>query len=333
MRFIRKFPSDLRISIIYVVTGALWILYSDKALHKFVTDENLIKKIEVYKGWFFVAVTGVFLYMLIRTELRHRNKIYQELQKSKTKAEESDKLKSAFLGNMSHYLRTPMNSILGFVDLLQNRNLDESKKEKFLTVVNEQSNHLLQFINNILEISKLQNGQTEVNTKQFSINELFRKLQIRYQTEIEYLHKPVKLKGVYQTQDTLFYNDYEKLEYILTNLLSNAVKFTKEGEIHFGYTIKNGEAEIYVSDTGIGISPDKQELILNTFMLADPNLNNENTGMGLGLAITKGMVKVLNGKLWLEKSDSKGTEFRFTIPVKYDYLSQPVTDTSEKILP
>lgn len=306
-----------------MILGALWILYSDMALHKFVTDENLVKKIEVYKGWFFVAVTGILLYLLIRADLYKRNKILQELQKSKAKAEESDRLKSAFLGNISHYLRTPMNSILGFVDLLQNRNLDESKKQKFLTVVNEQSNHLLQFINNILEISKLQNGQTEVKTKEFSINELFRKLQIRYQTEIECLQKPVKLKGAYQPQDVLFYNDYEKLEYILTNLLSNSVKFTKEGEINFGYAIKNGEAEIYVSDTGTGISPDKQELILSTFMLADPNLNQENVGMGLGLAITKGMVKVLNGKLWLERSDNNGTEFRFRIPVKYDYLKQP----------
>ncbi|NJK98498.1 MAG: hypothetical protein HC905_29480 [Bacteroidales bacterium] len=125
-----KLPSDFKIPLIYVVLGALWILYSDKAMRILITDADLIKKVEVFKGWFYVFVTGILLFLLIRKELSKRNQILRELEKAKLKAEESDKLKSAFLSNMSHYLRTPLNSILGFVDLLKNRNLDDEKREK-----------------------------------------------------------------------------------------------------------------------------------------------------------------------------------------------------------
>lgn len=303
-----------------MIIGLLWIIFSDKALHILVSDKDLIHKIEVYKGWFFVITTGILLYLLIKAELKRRNKILKELQKSKFKAEESDKLKTAFLSNLSHYLRTPMNSILGFVDLLQNRNLDEVKQQKFLILINEQSNHLLSFINNIIEISKLQGGQSEINIKEFSLNELLRKLQVRYQTEIEYLKKGelLQLKGMYNPDDIILRTDPGKLEYIFTNLLNNAIKFTKQGTINFGYKNIQQKLTFFVSDTGCGIIPEKQELIINTFMHSDPDLNKENIGTGLGLAITSGLVKVLLGKLWIEKSDESGTEFQFTIALNYD---------------
>ncbi|HEX3009598.1 MAG TPA: HAMP domain-containing sensor histidine kinase [Bacteroidales bacterium] len=319
MKLKLKFQSDLKISLLYIVTGSLWILFSDKAARAFSKSEEAAHHIELYKGWFFVTITGFLLYLLIHAELKKRNKILNELQKSKLKAEESNKLKSAFLANISHYLRTPMNSILGFVDLLQNRNLDEKKKERFLSIVNEQSQHLLQFINNIIEISKLQGGQTEINVKEFSINELIRKLQVRYQTEIECSGRgnTIVLKGAYLGKDVVVNSDQQKLEYILTNLLSNAVKFTKSGEINFGYNLKDSQIEFFVSDTGIGIPLEKQEIIIDTFMHSDPDVEHENIGIGLGLAITNGMVKLLGGNLWLKKSDDKGTDFRFSIPVDY----------------
>lgn len=312
-----KIPSDIRITIIYVVLAASWILFSNKILLTISSDINEINRFELLKGFFFVIVTGILLYLLIHHELRRRNNILKELQESKKQAEESDRLKSAFLSNISHYLRTPMNSILGFVDLLQNRNLDEQKQQRFLSIVNEQSNHLLQFINNIIEISKLQGGQVGVTISEFSMNELLRKLQIRYQTELELYKKKnsVQLKGIYLEKDVVLRNDQEKIEYILTNLLSNAVKFTKEGEVTFGYTLKQDMVEFYVKDTGIGIPPEKQGLITKTFMLSDPDVNQENIGIGLGLSITNGLVNLLHGRLWLEKSDHLGTEFRFVVPI------------------
>jgi signal transduction histidine kinase len=308
-----------------VTLGALWILFSDKLLHSFVIDPIKRFEIEVYKGWFFVGVTGLMLFFLIKAEMKKRNLILKELRSAKIKAEESDKLKTAFLANVSHYLRTPMNSILGFVDLLQNRNLDPKKQEIFLSIINEQSNHLLLFINNIIEISKLQGGQTVVNVTEFSLNELMRRMQLRYQAELEYLKKKdqVQLKGVYERNDTLLNNDAEKLEYILTNLISNAIKFTHRGEILFGYKTHSTGAEFFVIDTGSGIPPEKQELITKTFMLSDPEINKENIGVGLGLAITSGLVNLLNGKLWLVKSDPSGSEFRFTIPKNHEPFKIP----------
>ncbi len=314
-------PSDLKISLIYVVVGLIWIKYSDRALHMLVTSNEQFYRLEVYKGWFFVLVTGFLLYLLIRKELMRRNKILKELRDSKIKAEESDKLKTAFLSNLSHYLRTPMNSILGFVDLLQNRNIDHVKQEKFLSIINEQSNHLLLFINNIIEISKLQGKQTTVNVREFHLNDLLTKLQIRYQTEIEYLNKKhlLQLNLVNTFPETILKNDPSKVEYIFTNLLNNAIKFTTKGSIDFGYKPAEGGNVFFVKDTGCGIDPEKHQLITQTFMHADPELNQENIGTGLGLAITNGLVKLLNGHLWVEKSDATGTEFRFSIPLNYDF--------------
>jgi signal transduction histidine kinase len=317
---LKRIPSDLKISLIYIIIGFLWIKYSDKALHLFVNNEEQYYRLEVYKGWFFVTVTGFLLYLLINKELKRRNKILRELRDSKNKAEESDKLKTAFLSNLSHYLRTPMNSILGFVDLLQNRNLDQIKQAKFLSIINEQSNHLLLFISNIIEISKLHGKQTTVNVTEFKLNDLLTKLYIRYHTEIEYLNKKnlIQLNMVNDSPEAILKNDPSKIEYIFTNLLNNAIKFTNAGKIDFGYkTSKTGHV-FFVADTGCGIDPEKHSLITETFMHADPDLNQENIGTGLGLAITNGLIKLLNGQLWIEKSDNTGTEMCFYIPLNYD---------------
>lgn len=313
-----KIPSEFKIPAIYIVVGALWIVFSGKALHAFVQDSHVEFQIEIYKGWFYVAITGVLLYLLIRSDTHNRNKVLQELKQAKSKAEESDRLKSAFLSNLSHYLRTPMNSILGFVDLLKDRNLDEEKREKFLSIINEQSNHLLQFIGNIIEISKLQEGQLSVTRQEFSLKDLIEKIRSRFQTEIDYHQKNNDLTLIAEIPaiDNRLNNDAEKIEYIITNLLSNALKFTKTGEIKFGYTLGDNSVEFFVSDTGCGIQPEKQKLITQTFMLSNPDVHEENNGIGLGLAITTGLVKLLEGKLWLAYSNFTGTKFCFALPSK-----------------
>lgn len=315
-----KIASDMKITLWYILIGALWIAFSDKAVNVLFSDHEKVLTVSLYKGWGFVFCTGLLLYWMLHKDLMRRNKILNDLKESKLKAEESDKLKTAFLSNMSHYLRTPMNSILGFVDILKERNIDEKKRERFLTIINEQSNHLLQFIDNIIEISKLQEGQTSVNIKEFSINELLKKVNTRYQTELEFLNKKdrICLRCSLLEKDLIMKNDPDKIEYIFNNLLSNALKFTQNGEIMFGGVLKNDNIEFFVSDTGVGISPEKQKLIIKTFMLSDPNTSQENTGIGLGLAITNGFVSLLNGRLWLNNSNPQGTIFCFTIPVNFN---------------
>lgn len=311
-----RIPSDIKISFIYVALGILWILYSNKALHSFVSDSERMNELEVYKGWMYVAITGLLLYILIHKEFIKRNAILRELENAKKKAEESDRLKSAFLANMSHYLRTPMNSILGFVDLLKKRNLNEEKRQRFLNIVNEQSDHLLQFIDNIIEISRLQEGQTVIEIKEFLLSNLTNRINERYLTELECgKGKSINLIYTQHNDNTWMTNDPQKIEFILTNLLSNALKFTEAGAIEFGYELKKGWVEFYVTDSGCGIPKEKQELITKTFMLSDPDVNQQNIGIGLGLAITNGFVKLLKGRLWLEYSSSQGSQFRFVVPV------------------
>lgn len=312
-----KIPSEFKIPFIYIVLGALWILFSGKALHALVQDPQVEFQNEIYKGLFYVAITGLLLYILIHKDTQKRNKVLYELKQAKLKAEESDRLKSAFLANLSHYLRTPMNSILGFVDLLKDRNLNEIKRDKFLSVINEQSNYLLQFIGNIIEIAKLQEGQLTIIRQEFLLNNLIEKIRSRYQTEIDYQQKSNSLTLITEipASDFTLNSDAEKIEYIFTNLLSNALKFTNSGEIRFGYTLRNNSVEFFVSDTGCGIQPAKQALITQTFMLSNPDIHEENIGIGLGLAITSGLVKLLEGKLWLAYSNPKGTKFCFAIPL------------------
>lgn len=312
----KRFPSDIIIALVYAIIGTLWILFSDKLLLFYVKDIEQFNTISMYKGWFYVAVTGILLYILIHKELTKRNTILTELEKSKEKAEESDKLKTAFLSNMSHYLRTPMNSILGFIELLKGRNINDEKREKFLAIINEQSNHLLQFIDNIIEISKLQEGQTSIEVTQFSVNDLLGKLLTRFKTEIEYEKKNSIISINCYIPDNSIYlkSDSTKLEYILTNLISNSIKFTPKGEVNFGVEARKDDLTFYVKDTGIGISQERTKIITNSFLISDPNIRHENTGSGIGLALTNGFVKLLGGKLWIEKTGSEGTDFRFTLP-------------------
>lgn len=256
-----------------------------------------------------------------------------ELVKAKERAEKSDRLKTVFLQNMSHEIRTPMNAIMGFSSLLVKNYGDKSKLEKFSKIINLRCNDLLDIINDILDISKIESGQLAVNIEECNIPELFSELRIffnEFQKRIGKLHISLNFK-IKKSVDHVFMSDTVKLKQILINLIGNALKFTDSGEIEIGYDIDADKIIFYVSDTGIGIPQDDQDRVFDRFyqVVSNDRLNN---GNGLGLSIVKGLVTLLNGEIWLKSELTKGSTFYFSFPYRPSQLIKTVIETSHNDL-
>ena len=256
----------------------------------------------------------------IARDITERYQNIQELVKALEKAEQSDRLKSAFLANMSHEIRTPMNGILGFTELLKEPNLTGEEQQKYIQIIEKSGTRMLNIMNNIISISKIESGLMEVNIGETNINE-----------QIEYIYtffKPaVEGKGMrflYNNSLPLIKaninTDREKLFAILTNLIKNAIKYSEEGSIEFGYNIKGKYLEFYVKDSGIGIKSNRQAAIFERFIQADIADKNAYQGAGLGLSISKAYVEMLGGKLWVESETGVGSTFYFTIPYTTELL-------------
>jgi len=309
-------PFEFRIPLLYIVISALWILFSDEFVLSITSDPQRIQTISTFKGWLFVFVTGMMLYYHIQKEIKRRIILYDELLEAKKKADESDNLKTAFLSNLSHYIRTPMNGILGFVNLLQDKDTTSEKQQLFLGYVNERSQNLLETLNSIVEISKIQEGQAELNLGNFSINDLLRSITSMENLDIAQIKKDVTIKlrlGLKDELDTM-YSDKIKVSQILTRLLSNAIKFTEQGVIEIDYMATDTDIIFHVKDSGIGISPKKQEMLFHDFMHQSAYVHNEGEGAGIGMYLSNGLAKLLGGKLWLERTGETGSIFCLSIP-------------------
>ncbi len=238
-----------------------------------------------------------------------------QLKEAKERAEQSDKLKSAFLANMSHEIRTPMNGILGFSQLLLEAE-DEEERREFVEVINRNGNHLLELINDIIDLSKIEVGMLSVNHSEFSLNALLDEVHNMFKSNHKVLEKRVKLKlrcslsGV----DAVITSDRTRLKQILINLTSNAMKFTSNGFVEIGYTVHKEDLLFYVKDTGTGIPREQQEVIFDRFMQATIDHQPKFEGSGLGLAISKAFVQLLGGEIWVESNYPGGSVFSFTIP-------------------
>ncbi len=240
----------------------------------------------------------------------------EELKYQKDKAEESDRLKSAFLANMSHEIRTPMNGILGFAELLKNQDLNSDQKEKYISIIEKSGYRMLNLINSIMDISKIESGQIEVFNSEVDINEELKTLYEIYLVRFENQGKDVYLKMEIPEEKQDIYTDQQLFQSVISNLLDNALKFTFTGEVAFGYTVKRGALEFFVRDSGEGIPDEKVPFLFERFYQTDMRLNRSYEGAGLGLSIAKGYVDLLGGQIWAESELGRGSTFYFTIPVR-----------------
>ena len=306
------------------------------------TMQHMINEFTFYDGetgWFELSIhpveEGIFILSVDVTE-RKRNEfnlqekteeieaqneeyiqVNDELQYSKERAEESDRLKTAFLQNMSHEIRTPMNAIMGFSDLLLENYNDKPKVEKFIKIIGQRCYDLLDIINDILDIAKIESGQLPVNIDECYLKELFTEL---FSFFIEYRNRVGKEQIEFRLQtdclpsDFIIKTDRVKLKQIFINLISNALKFTDYGIIEVGCTFsKSDELIFYVSDTGIGIPTEKQAFIFERFTQLHQSGKLNVGGTGLGLPIVKALVQLLGGTIKLESLPQRGSTFSFTI--------------------
>lgn len=242
-----------------------------------------------------------------------RVKAVDDLKEAKVKAEESDKLKSAFLANMSHEIRTPLNGILGFTDLLGNHSLEEEERNEYVSIIKKSGQRLLDTVNDIIEISKIETGQIDLHLMPISLREVFLDLYDFFSMEAS--AKGVEFQLLGDAPDLHILADKIKLQSILSNLIKNAVKFTNHGKIRLGYYLINGNIEFHVKDSGIGIPADKLKSIFNRFEQANNSSNRGYEGSGLGLAITKAFIELMNGHIWVDSQEHKGSTFSFYIPM------------------
>jgi len=249
----------------------------------------------------------------------HRKQIDNELEKAKLVAEESDRLKSAFLANMSHEVRTPLNGILGLAQVLVKAEEATPKIRSDAKIIVESGSSLLNLIEDILDVSKIEAGQMKIKYKPFFLNTLMDQLYSMFLAHPLFLQKNTEQKNIelkYDKPDgnVTIMSDPDRLLQIFVNLIGNALKFTQKGFVHYGYTIQKPKIIFYVKDSGIGIPEEKIEKIFERFIQVDNTLTRKFSGSGLGLAISKGLITLLEGNIWCESEIGKGTTFFFTIP-------------------
>ncbi len=245
-------------------------------------------------------------------------KTENELIKAKEKAEEADRIKTAFLENISHEIRTPLNGIMGLSELLKEKNIPAQDMEHYVDIIVDRGKHLLCIINDIIDIAKIESGQLFYKPKHFALNNMLDKLFTRFsllknnhKDKIDFLIE----KGLKNKEDKVYTDPY-MLEQILLNLLSNAFKYTRAGSISLAYSMNKKQSIINftIKDTGIGIPKDKQHLIFDRFRQADESKTKSYGGTGLGLTISKKLVDLLGGDIWVESEFNKGSLFSFSIP-------------------
>lgn len=273
----------------------------------------------------FITLILVTSYIMAKKEkyekkLRKSNKeikrINQELEISNKKIKEADKLKSEFLANMSHELRTPLNAIIGFSEVLKSKSFGQlnSEQEDFVNDIHKAGKHLLKLINDVLDLSKIEAGKMELNFSEINIAKELESVHnvIRPLYQKKNLHFSIEIdEGI----STIFADEI-RFKQIMYNLLSNAIKFTKEGSVKVKVSKIDGSIQVDVIDTGIGIKKENLDLIFKEFYQSDSSLSKEYEGTGLGLSLTKKLVELHDGKIFVKSEINRGSTFSFTLPMK-----------------
>ncbi|MBN2348687.1 MAG: PAS domain S-box protein [Bacteroidales bacterium] len=263
----------------------------------------------------------------VKEDITEKKNYEQQLLLAKEKAEESDKLKTAFLHNISHEVRTPMNAIVGFSELLNNPNLPADKIKYFTDVISKNSTQLLAIITDIVNVATIEAGQEKIYEKDVNINYLLNNLYLKYNLKAKEKNLEIKYNTALSDVQAQIRTDETKLLQILINLIENAIKFTQKGKITFGYRLKSDFIEFFVKDSGIGIPVENHNVIFERFHQVHNTITDKSGGTGLGLTISKAYVELLGGEIWLKSSPGEGTKFYFTIPYNSPEIQNTLNET------
>ncbi len=272
-------------------------------------------------------------FVAIKEDITEKKRMIQELIEAKAKAEESDRLKSAFLANISHEVRTPLNAILGFAQILYLQPITESEVINFSKIIYKRGQDLLRLFNDIIDVSLIDTKQLVVNPRVGKVAPLLYELRDTFSASEEFLSKGIEIRiGEIVPEDFEFVTDFFRVKQVLNNLIHNSLKFTQKGFVEFGCSVQEGgKLLFYVKDTGIGIPESKKDFIFGRFQQVDTDfLARPHQGLGLGLAISNEIVRLLGGKIWFESEFGKGTTFFVTIPSSEFEIAAEKIESTER---
>lgn len=282
-----------------------------------------------------VSVSGAYMVqnrdekvLLTVRDITRLKKVQEELEVARRVAEVAGEQKTAFLANMSHEIRTPLNAIVGFAGLLANAS--ESERNSYVEIIKGNTNMLLQLVNDILDMSKIEAGTLEFIYSDTDVNQIMRELEGIFRLRLEEADSPVRIVFEPCLPVCFIHTEKNRVSQVLSNFLSNAFKYTKEGSITLGYKVREDDIYFYVQDTGAGIPAGKVDKVFERFM----KLDAKKQGTGLGLSISRTIIKKLGGEIGVFSEYGKGSTFWFTLPVKpFDFLplQQRTEDVSETV--
>ncbi len=282
-----------------------------------------------------VSVSGAYMVqnrdekvLLTVRDITRLKKVQEELEVARRVAEVAGEQKTAFLANMSHEIRTPLNAIVGFAGLLSNAS--ESERNSYVEIIKGNTNMLLQLVNDILDMSKIEAGTLEFIYSDTDVNQIMRELEGIFRLRLEEADSSVRIVFEPCLPVCFIHTEKNRVSQVLSNFLSNAFKYTKEGSITLGYKVREDDIYFYVQDTGAGIPAGKVDKVFERFM----KLDAKKQGTGLGLSISRTIIKKLGGEIGVFSEYGKGSTFWFTLPVKpFDFLplQQRTEDVSETV--
>ncbi|MDD4092253.1 MAG: ATP-binding protein [Smithellaceae bacterium] len=343
LRNLGGFP--FRVAALYGLIAGLWILLSDRLISELTTDPTKMTFLQTYKGWGFVGVTAILLYVLLyqewnrlRREISARKMAEDnlmrlnmeleervarrtaELARAKERAEAADRVKSAFLATMSHELRTPLNAIIGFTGImlqgLPGSLSDEQRKQ--LAIVQNSGRHLLNLINDVLDISKIEAGELSLDPTVFDIGQSIEKA-VKMVSPLAG-QKGIAIETAISGEVGAARNDQRRVEQVLINMLNNAVKFTEEGRVLVSGRREGDQYVLTVSDTGVGIAPDELAAIFKPFHQSETGRMRRHEGTGLGLSICRKILDMMGGTIGVASTPGQGSTFTVRFPIEIKTL-------------
>jgi signal transduction histidine kinase len=308
-----KMRFEFRIVLIYLLVGAACILFSDYVMGLILQNPQAEAVWQANKGLVLIVLSALYFYIFLKRNL-------DKMEETERKALESDRMKTAFIGNLSHEIRIPMNSIIGFSKMIRDPSLEKEQQEECAKVIEESGRRLLNIINDLMAFSRQETGQMTVSVSESDI--------IRPMVDLfDSLCTQAELKGIgfvldipSGTENLIVRTDHNKLLYILRQLLQNAMKYTEDGSIALGFTKAERHLHFFVKDTGIGIPGKKLKSIFDPFIQVDQSITKSDEGVGLGLTIASAYTDMLGGKIWANSKMGEGTTFNVTIP--YQVISE-----------
>ncbi len=271
-----------------------------------------IRDVEVYSSK--IKLQGKILLYSIINDITKQLQLENDLIEAKENAERSDRLKSTFLANMSHEIRTPLNGVLGFASLLSEEELPQVTVKRYSDIINKSGQRLLDLINNLLDISKIESGNMPVKITDFKPFDVVQEVANLFSIKAKEKNLEIQLDISSELENLIIKSDLLFFNQILSNIVGNAIKFCENGAIQISYRVLSNNIEFCVSDNGPGISQDKQGELFERFYQVNQSLSRKHEGSGLGLALCKLLVNLLHGRIWLNSKLGEGSSFYFTIP-------------------